>query len=542
MVRESKKYTLMRYQKIILIGVSFLMVLLHSYFLTPNYDDGFNAYFINNTIDFKNPFFSDYFDTKFVAQKIPVLIMALGFTYFFPFSFAFPAALNGVLSILCSFLSYKIVRLRSNFVTSLLCSQLFLYSLLTHHWVCPTRFELWLMPVILSVIYLLELYKSTHKIKYLLWVSIFTGILGLPIHSNASILYFYISFFMLFNHSYFNKREYIIFSSSLVFMSLIGLLIIFFPNPKESLDFLMRMSQEGGNRFIPSILNPDRFLYFFRNVYYKYLTGFFVLYTMIWSIENRCNLKKVIQQAYSKYTNIWLYGISVFITIELLPAAGWSIYLVYYLFPLAFIASKIQYSLSISNKGKLLLFSIIILFICRFLIVRFVAQDLFQTNNLFKLFIFYFPIVVFPLIIHRRKFLFLYVIIVLSLSLKISHLYADWKVYNEVMNFYHKNPEQPIISTAEFNWIDRSNSPYSFAPFVKDIPVNQLDNGLVIYGDTEKSRSYPTKSLLDNCTDCSYWPTGNIISSSFNVFVSDKFKGLKVYKYSGTDVITSAFR
>ena len=225
-----------------------------------------------------------------------------------------------------------------------------------------------------------------------------------------------------------------------------------------------------------------------------------------------------------------------------MPAAGWSIYLVYYLFPLAFIASKIQYSLSISNKGKWVLFLIIILFICRFLIVRFIAQDLFQTNNLFKLFIYYFPIVVFPLIIHRRKFLFLYVIIVLSLSLKIFHLYADWKVYNEVTKFYHKNPEQPIISTAEFNWIDRNNSPYSFAPFVKDIPVNQLDNGLVIYGDTEKSRSYPTKSLLDNCTNCSYWPTGNIISSSLNVFVSDKFKGLKVYRYSGTDVITSVFR
>ncbi|SVE21132.1 uncharacterized protein METZ01_LOCUS473986, partial [marine metagenome] len=113
------------------------MVFLHSYFLTPNYDDGFNAYFINNTIDFKNPFFSEYFNTIFVVHKIPVLIIALGFTYFFPFSFAFPAALNGILCILCSYLSYKIARFYSNSKTALLCSQLLLYLLLTHHWVCP---------------------------------------------------------------------------------------------------------------------------------------------------------------------------------------------------------------------------------------------------------------------------------------------------------------------------------------------------------------------------------------------------------------------
>ena len=532
----------MKYQKIVIIGISLLMVLLHSYLLTPNYDDGFNAYFINNTIDFKNPFFSDYFDTIFAVQKIPVLIMALGLTYFFPFSFAFPAALNGVLCLLCSFFSYKIVRFYSNSVTSLLCSQLFLYSLLTHHWVSPTRFELWLIPVILSVLYLLELYKRNHKIKYLICVSIITGILGLPIHSNASILYLYISFFMLFNHSYFKKREYIIFASLMVFMSLIGLLIIFFPNPKESLAFLMRMSQEGDNRFVPNILNLDRYLYFIRNVYYKYLTGFFVLYTVIWSIENRRILKKVIQQAYSKYKNIWLYGISAFISIELLPAAGWPIYLVYYLFPMAFIASKIYYYLRITDKGRYILFFIMIIFLCRFVVVRFQAQDLFQVNNFLKLLIFYFPIVFFPLLFHRLKPTFLYAIIFLGLGIKILNLHSDWLVYNEVNEFYHNNPEQPIISTAEFNWIDRSNSSYGFAPFVKDIPLNLLDNGLVIYGETEKSRSYPTAALLSQCTDCNYWPTGDIISSSYNSLVSNKFKGLKVYRYSGSDVVNSAFR
>ena len=47
----------MRYQRIVIIGTSLLMVFLHSFFQTPNHDEGLNAYFITNTIDFEKPFF-----------------------------------------------------------------------------------------------------------------------------------------------------------------------------------------------------------------------------------------------------------------------------------------------------------------------------------------------------------------------------------------------------------------------------------------------------------------------------------------------------
>ena len=47
----------MRYQRIVIIGTSLLMVFLHSFFQTPNHDEGLNAYFITNTIDFEPPFF-----------------------------------------------------------------------------------------------------------------------------------------------------------------------------------------------------------------------------------------------------------------------------------------------------------------------------------------------------------------------------------------------------------------------------------------------------------------------------------------------------
>ena len=195
----------MKYQGVVIIGTSLLIVLLHSYFQTPNYDDGQGAYWISNTIDFKKSFYSDYFKTEFIVEKIPTLIMALGFTYFFPFSFAFPSALYGILCIICSYLSYKVARFYSDPKTALLCSQLFLYSLLTHNWICPTRSELWLLSVIMAVMYLLELYYKNRQINYLILISLLVGIFGLPLHSNAFILYVYIIGHLVIYRNIFSK-------------------------------------------------------------------------------------------------------------------------------------------------------------------------------------------------------------------------------------------------------------------------------------------------------------------------------------------------
>jgi len=46
----------MKYHRIVII-MSVLIVVVHSFFLTPNFDEGLNAYFITNTIDFEKPFF-----------------------------------------------------------------------------------------------------------------------------------------------------------------------------------------------------------------------------------------------------------------------------------------------------------------------------------------------------------------------------------------------------------------------------------------------------------------------------------------------------
>ena len=528
----------MKYQKIVPIGISLLMVVLHSFLLTPNYDDGFNAYFISNTIDFVNPFFSDYFNTRFVVLKIPVLIMALGFTYLFPFSFAFPSALYGMLCILCSFLSYKVARLYSNSKTALLCSQLFLYFLLTHDWVCPTRFELWLLSVMLVVIYLFELYNKNRKSKYLILISLFVGIFGLPLHSNASILYVFLIGYLVFNRNIFSIKELGIFLISLAITSIVGMAIVVFPDPVESIGFLKRMSMESGNRFIPNIINLSRYLFFINTYYLRYLLGFFVLFTGMWVIENWKEFYQSIPYYIRLHKNIFIFFISVFIAIEILPAGSWNIYFTYYFFPICFLMSKLFF-LKISSKGRYIVLLILMLALIRFVVVHINLSDLMKPLTLFKLLLFYVPIITI-VYFNKIKLNLLYVLIFFGLGLKIFYQYHNWQVYNEVGEIYESHIDQPIIASAEFNWIDRSNTNYGFAPFLRNSNPSDLNSGLVIFGETQASRAYPVSTFLDSCSDCNFDLIGEI-SSSFNVFVGNKFMGLKVYRYSGFNVINSPF-
>jgi hypothetical protein len=119
-------------------------------------------------------------------------------------------------------------------------------------------------------------------------------------------------------------------------------------------------------------------------------------------------------------------------------------------------------------------------------------------------------------------------------------LSLNHNVYQEVHEIFKSYPNDPIIATAEFNWIDRSNTNYFIAPFLRNSNPSAYNKGLIIYGETEASRAYPVKTFLKYCSDCYFEFVGEI-SSSFNPFVGNKFRGLKVYRYSGFDVINSPF-
>ena len=258
----------------------------------------------------------------------------------------------------------------------------------------------------------------------------------------------------------------------------------------------------------------------------------------MWIIENRKDFYRSIPYYIRRYKNILLYFISVFIAIEILPAGKWTVYFTYYFFPICFLMSK-TYLLIISSKGRYIVLFFLLLALIRFFVVHIYLSDFLDLSTLLKLFLFYVPIITIMLFFNEVKLNLLYVLIFLGLGLKIFYLYHDWVVYNEVTQIYESNPDQPIISKAPFNWIDRSKTNYGFAPF-RNIDPAGLNSGLVIFGETEASRGYPVKTFLEYCSDCDFQLIGTI-SSSYDSFVWGKFAGLKVYRYSGFNVINSPF-
>lgn len=526
--------------RVLVIGSSLVLMILYSWFLTPNYDDGFNAYFIRNTIDFENSFYSEYFKMRFPVMKLPVIIIAMGFTYLFPTSFMLPAMLGAILSVVCSCLAYKIVRFYSDRSQALFCSILFLYGLVTHHWVSPTRFELWLLVAFLWIMYLSESYLRDQRLSKLVQIAFIVGVIGLPLHSNASMLYVFLILYIVFNKSLFSFRNIIIFGALTILFSGLGLLIVLIPDPAESVEFFKMMSIEGGQRSIPNIFNLGRFLYFLQHDYYKYLSVFFIMLGIVSLFINQQYSWDLLSSKVRIYQNILLFSASALISIEFLPAARWPVYFVYYLFPLSFLCTRIVFSSIISYRAALLMSCCIALFIIRFVLSKYSVGQLYSISTMLKISLLYIPILFSLYFLYRGKLHLIYLSLFLAFSLKNYHLYSDWLVYNEVREFFHEHPEEPIIATAEFNWIERLNSDFDLAPFSKEIQPDAINSGLVIWGSTERSRSYPVEFLLSRCKSCDYQPV-DLIRSSFGRFVGEKFKNLVVYRYTGTDVITSSY-
>ena len=54
-----------------------ILLIPYGYFLTPSYNDGFNVYMIKNTMSWKNPFYSDYLQTRFPTLKLSTIFIAV---------------------------------------------------------------------------------------------------------------------------------------------------------------------------------------------------------------------------------------------------------------------------------------------------------------------------------------------------------------------------------------------------------------------------------------------------------------------------------
>jgi hypothetical protein len=524
------------------IGTGLFLLLAFGYFLTPTYDDGFNVYMIKNTMSWGTPFYSNYLKMRFPTLKLSTALFAVIFTYLIPLSFKLAAFVQSLLMLTSSILVYRITKYYKKIHVARLTAVLFMYLIFSHYWISPTRPELWLINVILIVILLSELYLKTKRIKYLVIGAIITGCIGITFHTNASILYIYIMLFVLYHKKLFSKSDYIMVGFSLLVSSAVGLVIIFLPDPSEAWEFFIMYSTEGGNRFVILKNELNRFRTLYSYPFFKYIFTYFTLLIFVYLYQKRKILISFIRSAFVNYTNPLIYVLSVIIGLGILPSANWGVYIIYYFFPITLIFSAVFFSISLPKKYAIGLASVFVFLVLKFIYSRLYGILLFDAESIYKLVIFYPCIIILCMLtFHDRiKRIAIYSVLCLWMFFKVYMLSLNHNVYQEVHEIFKSYPNDPIIATAEFNWIDRSNTNYFIAPFLRNSNPSAYNKGLIIYGETEASRAYPVKTFLKYCSDCYFEFVGEI-SSSFNPFVGNKFRGLKVYRYSGFDVINSPF-
>ena len=134
----------------------------------------------------------------------------------------------------------------------------------------------------------------------------------------------------------------------------------------------------------------------------------------------------------------------------------------------------------------------------------------------------------------------MYVTLYLGLGLNVFESYNNWIVYKNLKSIYKNNANQPIISIAEFNWLNNAGSKFIFAPFNRNLEPSDLMNGLVIYGSTDASKAWPVVTFMEHCSNCDFELIEEV-KGSLSPFLSTNLKGLKVYKYKGYNVIDSPF-
>tara|TARA_B100000315_G_scaffold14583_1_gene13330 strand:- start:488 stop:2068 length:1581 start_codon:yes stop_codon:yes gene_type:complete len=520
---------------LIITIVGFLYILVAGYFQTPNYDDGFNAYFIKNTVDFKRPFFSDYFEMRFPIMKISTILLAIGYTYVFPFSYKLPAVCFTILLLISTYIVFKIARNYLDQKKSFMVSSFFCYFVFVYDPPSATRPEIWLITIILFTILLVEWYLTYGKSSYLIIGAIITGTLGLTFHSNASILYIYLFLFIFVYRKKLCKKLVISFFSVLFISSLLGLGIVFLPDPSEALRFFLRISTEGP-RF--DFHEFHRFYFTLHSSFYKYISFYFFVLFTVWFVEKGRSNIDLPRKIYNKYKNIILYTLAVVIGLVILPSARWRVYMFYYFLPIAFLFAFIFSSIRISKRGKLIVTSILILLILRLFVSRIMGPLEFDTEEIIKLLFFYFPLLLFHLFWERFKIILIYPLLFLWMSLRVFEIYSDFTVYDEVKSYYSIYNNYPIISHAVFNWIYRENDDFDLIPKVNKKLNQNLNKGIAIFGSSEESQAYPVKMILNE--SCSFDSIGAINKSYDNIFLSPHLKSLTIYQYQCSD-ITSLF-
>ncbi|NCO68946.1 MAG: hypothetical protein GW878_00265 [Acidobacteria bacterium] len=309
---------------LVLVGV--VSLALYVVLLTPNFDDGVNASHIANTAAGR-AFESDVFRTPFPFQKPQTVLSAFIWSRS-PANFVPLAVLHGALILSSVILFFSLARRTVSFPEAQTATGIFVFFLLTHNWLSPTRPEMVLLTLGLSVVRLCQAFLETHREGALFLAAVMTGLLGVPTHTNASIIMIFFILFLVLKRAEIGRLAIFRVGGVLGLSILLGILIVVLPEPEGTLRFMWKIKNDG-ERFTFVLGEVERLSFLARFLFYRTLTLTLVGVAVARLVQH--SPRELFTEAHRGLGLLFGWGIATFFVFLILPAALWSAYALYHL-------------------------------------------------------------------------------------------------------------------------------------------------------------------------------------------------------------------
>ena len=157
---------------------------------------------------------------------------------------------------------------------------------------------------------------------YLFLAAGITGVVALPIHTNASILYIYLGLVLWFYRRLLSCRDGLLAVVTLAVSTAMGIAIVLFPEPDSSLRFIRDISSDG-YRLTFVLSEVERVLRGAANNVHAYPTLFFVGVAVALLGRRWRTAAGACSRLVEENLPLALYPIAVFAALAFLPSAPW---------------------------------------------------------------------------------------------------------------------------------------------------------------------------------------------------------------------------
>ena len=309
-------------------------LLLRAAIATPTSDDGHNYFHIIGP----PPYYSDYFRMYLPIYKPLTTIQMPARFMPYPWSFLYVSLLHTVVMAAGAYLTYRVSLRYAPKAAAAVAGGLTFLLMDLHEWISPTRPEPWLLAVLMGVVYLCDTWRLRGGGKLVAACAV-TGILALPMHTNASIIYLYLGLFALWQRHRLTRHDCAIAAAALTAASLVGLAMLLIPKPALLFDLLSMFSHRSRFTFILSEFHRWSRLAWAINFDPLFTLSVFFGMTGIAAVATLRPTLASIRAFVSQYAGILIVALAAFIGLVLLVSASWTQYIAYYLPSLTLMAA-----------------------------------------------------------------------------------------------------------------------------------------------------------------------------------------------------------